>query len=87
MKGRTLLIFTENYVRGGGNRYMIDVVNAIHSKYDAIHFISNENAIFQEDLSRLKCDFRHFIVKFIGSVTQIIIPQIYLIFEQIPQFI
>ncbi len=66
MKGRTLLIFTENYVRGGGNRYMIDVVNAIHSKYDAIHFISNENAIFQEDLSRLKCDFRHFIVKFIA---------------------
>ncbi len=48
-----LLVFTENYVKGGGNRYMIDVVNGLGGHYDQVVLVSNKNGIFQDDTGRL----------------------------------
>ena len=48
-----LLVFTENYVRGGGNRYMIDLVNALQEQYREILIFSNKGGIFSEDIFRL----------------------------------
>ena len=50
---KSLLIFTENYVRGGGNRYMIDMANALAPDYEQEWLISNAGGIFAEDTSRL----------------------------------
>lgn len=49
-----LLVFTENYARGGGNRYMIDLVNSIEDCYDEVILTSNSNGIYPEDVHRLK---------------------------------
>lgn len=50
---RRLLVFTENYSRGGGNRYLIDMVNALADEFDDVVIASNRNGIFPEDLKRL----------------------------------
>lgn len=50
---RRLLVFTENYVRGGGNRYMIDMVNALARGFDGVIIASNRNGIYGEDMARL----------------------------------
>jgi glycosyltransferase involved in cell wall biosynthesis len=47
-----LLVFTESYVRGGGNRYMIDLANAIANDFEQVTFTSNPGGIFREDLMR-----------------------------------
>lgn len=51
-RGR-LLVFTENYLRGGGNRYCVDLVNALASSYDEVVLASNPGGIFPEDSARL----------------------------------
>ena len=51
--GRRLLVFTENYARGGGNRYCVDLVNALATSYDEVILASNEGGIFPEDSARL----------------------------------
>ena len=58
---KKLLVFTENYARGGGNRYMIDLINAICGHYDEVAVRSNAGGIFSEDLKKLDCsiDYRH----------------------------
>lgn len=48
-----LLVFSENYVRGGGNRYLIDTVNAVGRLFARVILVSNPGGIFAEDLSRL----------------------------------
>jgi len=48
-----LMVFTENYARGGGNRYMIDLVNAIAHEFDEVVLVSNPGGIFAEDVARL----------------------------------
>ena len=50
---KSLLIFTENYARGGGNRYMIDMSNALALDYEQEFLISNAGGIFSEDTRRL----------------------------------
>jgi len=50
---RRLLVFTENYLRGGGNRYCVDLVNALAPEYDEIILASNRGGIFPEDIARL----------------------------------
>jgi glycosyltransferase involved in cell wall biosynthesis len=50
---RRLLVFTENYLRGGGNRYCVDLVNALAPEYDEIVLASNRGGIFAEDVARL----------------------------------
>lgn len=49
-----LLVFTENYARGGGNRYMIDCINALMDSYSEIMLASNAHGIYAEDIARLK---------------------------------
>lgn len=51
---RRLLVFTENYARGGGNRYMIDLVNALANEFDGVIIASNRNGIYEEDAARLR---------------------------------
>ncbi len=49
-----LLVFTENYARGGGNRYMVDLVNSIARNYSQVVFMSNPGGIYPEDLARME---------------------------------
>ncbi len=51
---RRLLVFTENYARGGGNRYMIDLVNALANGFDGVIIASKRNGIYEEDTARLR---------------------------------
>ena len=53
MARRRLLVFTENYARGGGNRYCVDLINALANSYDEVVLASNEGGIFPEDSARL----------------------------------
>ncbi|HEX3032901.1 MAG TPA: glycosyltransferase family 4 protein, partial [Bacillota bacterium] len=53
---RKLLVFTENYARGGGNRYLIDTVNAVADQYNQITLVSNPGGVYPEDLRRLTHD-------------------------------
>ncbi|MEK6759614.1 MAG: glycosyltransferase family 4 protein [Deltaproteobacteria bacterium] len=50
---KTLLVFTENYSRGGGNRYMIDAINSLADRFEGITLACNEGGVFEEDLKRL----------------------------------
>lgn len=47
-------MFTESYARGGGNRYMIDLANAVADDFEHFHFVSNPGGIYAEDLARFK---------------------------------
>jgi glycosyltransferase involved in cell wall biosynthesis len=49
---RRLLVFTENYARGGGNRYMIDLLNGLHGDFDEVLMAANAGGVFAEDLAR-----------------------------------
>jgi glycosyltransferase involved in cell wall biosynthesis len=51
---KRLLVYTENYLFGGGNRYMIDLTNAIGKSFDNIVIASNLSGIFPDDISRLE---------------------------------
>ncbi|WP_170954727.1 glycosyltransferase family 4 protein [Polaromonas sp. AER18D-145] len=51
---KRLLVFTENYARGGGNRYMIDLVNAGAADFDEVVLAANVGGLFAEDLARLE---------------------------------
>jgi glycosyltransferase involved in cell wall biosynthesis len=48
-----LLVFTENYARGGGNRYCVDLVNALAGPFDEIVLAVNDGGLFPEDRARL----------------------------------
>lgn len=50
---KRLLIFTENYARGGGNRYMIDMTRALAPNFEQVLLTSNKNGVFPEDMARL----------------------------------
>lgn len=49
-----LLVFTENYYRGGSIRFMVDLINAAPNKFRKIKILTNKNALNDNDLSRLK---------------------------------
>lgn len=67
MLNKSLLVFTENYARGGGNRYMIDLINAISSDYETISMVSNAEGISQHDVQRLQCKYKQKNVFFLSS--------------------
>lgn len=48
-----LLVFTETYARGGGNRYMIDLVNALSPVFGETVLATNPGGLFKEDTARL----------------------------------
>ncbi len=49
---KRLLVFTENYARGGGNRYMIDLLNGLQADFDEVLLAANADGVFAEDLAR-----------------------------------
>jgi len=53
---KRLFVFTENYAQGGGNRYLVDLVNSISFKFSEILVFANKCGILDADLSRLKCE-------------------------------
>lgn len=56
---KILFAYTENYIQGGGNRYMTDSLNAIHELYDKIVICSNKNGLFNADFKRLEFDYSY----------------------------
>lgn len=52
----SVLVYTENYAPGGGNRYMIDTVNSIYGQFNEVVLASNPGGIYANDLKRLKAD-------------------------------
>ncbi|MDP1808379.1 MAG: glycosyltransferase family 4 protein [Actinomycetota bacterium] len=54
---KRLLVFTENYVRGGGNRYLIDSVNAVNGLFNEVVIAGNPGSLFSEDRARLRAGF------------------------------
>ncbi len=51
---RRLLVFTENYARGGGNRYLIDLINAGAREFESTIVAANPGGLFPEDIRRLR---------------------------------
>ena len=49
----TLLAYTENYHQGGGNRYLVDTVNALSPCFGRVVVSSNPGGFFDDDLARL----------------------------------
>ncbi len=50
---QTLCVFTENHFPGGGNRYLIDLVNGGSGQFDRTVICSNTAALGDRDLARL----------------------------------
>lgn len=50
-----LLVYTETYARGGGNRYMVDSVNALAPSFSEVIVTTNKGGIFPEDIGHLTC--------------------------------
>lgn len=48
------MVFIENYVGGGSNRHLIDIVNALKDNFDEIIIVSNSPGLFTRDLKRLQ---------------------------------
>ena len=51
---KTILSFTENYARGGGNRYMIDCLNGLKYLPCELHLASNPGGVETWDTQRLE---------------------------------
>jgi glycosyltransferase involved in cell wall biosynthesis len=54
-----LLIFTENHVFGGGNKYMINFINALNINYNII-LVSNKNGLSKNELNQIKHKIVHY---------------------------
>ena len=54
-----LLIYTENHVYGGGNKYMIQFINALNINYN-VTLITNKNGVSKNELDQLKYKITHF---------------------------
>lgn len=52
-KIKKILVFTENYARGGGNRYMIDLINSVGGDVNEVLVFSNAGGVYPEDTCRL----------------------------------
>ena len=44
-----LLVYTENYQRGGGNKYEISVINNLATVTNEIIFVANKSGLFPEE--------------------------------------
>ena len=49
-----LLVFTENFVWGGANLYLTDVVNSVVHLFKNITVVSNKGGIFPQDIKRAR---------------------------------
>ena len=50
---RKIVVYTENYQRGGGNQYFIDVINSLPENSEII-ILSNKGGIFEQDFNKIK---------------------------------
>jgi glycosyltransferase involved in cell wall biosynthesis len=48
------MVFIENYVGGGSDRHLIDIVNALKDEFKGIVIVSNPPGLFRHDLIRLQ---------------------------------
>ena len=62
-----LLVFTENYAKGGGNKYLIDLINSLGEVANETFLYSNAGGIYPEDTSRLN---RKINIKSVSFITQ-----------------
>lgn len=60
-----LLVFTENYQKGGGNKYLIDIVNALQSNFYKLTILSNNGGIDVDELKNINIDFQYHHVFFL----------------------
>ncbi|MCG3110382.1 MAG: glycosyltransferase family 4 protein [Candidatus Manganitrophus sp. SB1] len=63
----SLFVFTENYVLGGGNRYLIDLVNGVSGLYKRVIIGSNAGGLFPADIHRLERPATVLAVKFLTA--------------------
>jgi glycosyltransferase involved in cell wall biosynthesis len=54
-----LLIFTENHVFGGGNKYMINFINALNNDHNII-LVTNKNGLSKNELNQINCKTLHY---------------------------
>jgi glycosyltransferase involved in cell wall biosynthesis len=79
----SILVFTEVYKRGGGNRYMVDMVNALGESYGDIVIVGNSGALYPEDERRLRRPYVwrpvHFItrIRLVNSIRMLPLPLSY----------
>jgi glycosyltransferase involved in cell wall biosynthesis len=62
---KRLLVFTEVYNRGGGNRYMTDLVNGVSENYEEVLIASNRGGLYPEDARRLNRPFASRMARFV----------------------
>jgi glycosyltransferase involved in cell wall biosynthesis len=55
---KNILVYTENYQRGGGNQYLVDIINNIPNEY-SIDIVSNTGGIFKEDFLKLTVKYHY----------------------------
>lgn len=53
-----ILLYTENYVAGGGNKYLADIVNSIPENYE-VFLVSNINGLTEVDFSLINREYNH----------------------------
>lgn len=49
-----LVVMTENYRQGGGNRWLVDVANSLAPSFDELSVVSNPGGLHERDLARLR---------------------------------
>jgi glycosyltransferase involved in cell wall biosynthesis len=72
---KKILIYTENYVPGGGNRYLVDIVNSIDSDIE-LYILSNKKGLFNHDFKRIKRNYHY------QDIRVLTIPNIYICLER-----
>lgn len=55
---KKVLVYTENYQRGGGNQYLVDIINNIPKGF-SVHILSNKGGIFKEDFDKVKIKYTY----------------------------
>jgi len=53
-----ILLYTENYVGGGGNKYLADIVNSVSENYE-VFLVSNINGLSEVDFSLINREYTH----------------------------
>lgn len=56
---KRILIYTENYEAGGGNKYMVDIINSIPEGINLV-IASNKNGVYKNDFSSIKRPYSYY---------------------------
>ncbi|GGF08145.1 glycosyltransferase family 4 protein [Flavobacterium limi] len=55
---KKILVYTENYQRGGGNQYLVDIINNIPKDF-SVDILSNKGGIFKEDFNKIRIKYTY----------------------------